>query len=164
MFDLFTVEAYYQNYNGKIAQFPIQDNDTNIISYTPVNLDKTVEFGFDFSTYFNVTDDWSIYFVTSFYNLKEETNFGNASVKQDQWSNYSVLQNDIVFLKDKSLSANLTLTWVGKNLQGLSISEDRLVSYLSISKTILNKKATISLLVSDLFNMHDFDVTNRYLN
>ena len=88
----------------------------------------------------------------------------NASVKQDQWSNYSVLQNDIVFLKDKSLSANLTLTWVGKNLQGLSISEDRLVSYLSISKTILNKKATISLLVSDLFNMHDFDVTNRYLN
>jgi hypothetical protein len=38
------------------------------------------------------------------------------------------------------------------------------VSYLSISKTISNKKATISLLVSDLFNMHDFDVTNRYLN
>jgi len=56
------------------------------------------------------------------------------------------------------------LTWAEKNLQSLSISEDRWVSYLSVSKTILKKKGTISLLVSDLFNMHDFDVTNRYLN
>ena len=56
------------------------------------------------------------------------------------------------------------MTWAEKNLQSLSISEDRWVSYLSVSKTILKKKGTISLLVSDLFNMHDFDVTNRYLN
>lgn len=164
LFDIFTVEAYYQNYEDEISEFPVQDNDTNIISYTPINLDTTVEFGFDFSTYFKVTDNWSIYFVTSFYNIKEETNFENASVKLDQWSNYSVLQNDFTFLKDKSLSVNLALTWVGKNLQGLSISEDRLVSYLSVSKTILKKKGIISLLVSDIFNMHDFDVKNRYLN
>lgn len=160
----FTVEAYYQNYDGNISELPIQNNETNIIFFTPVNLDKKIEFGFDFSAYFKATKDWSVYFVTSFYNIEEETNFGNGFVKQDQWSNYSELQNDITFLKDKSLTVNLTLTWAGKNLQGLSIVEDRLVSDLSISKTILKKKGIISLTISDLFNEQDYRVLNQYLN
>ncbi len=164
LFKSFTIEAYYQNHDGKISELPRQDNNTNIISFTPVNLDKTIEFGFDFITYFNVTKDWSVYFVTSFYNIEEETNFGNGFVKQDQWSNYSVLQNDFTLLKDKSLNISLTAYWVGKNLQGLSISEDRLVSELSISKSILKKRGLISLTAADLFNMQDFDVSNRYLN
>jgi len=164
LFDIFTIEAYYQNFDGEIYEFPLQNNDTNIISYTPINLDKKIDFGLDISTYFNVTDDWSLYFGTSFYNIKEETNFVNGFVKLEQRSIYSILQNDFSFLKDKSLSVNLALSWAGKNLQGLAISEDRLLSYLSISKTILKKKGTISLLVSDLFNLHDFDASNRYLN
>ncbi|MBN4070787.1 TonB-dependent receptor family protein, partial [Olleya sp. AH-315-F22] len=164
LFKFFTVEAYYQKYDGKIYEFPIQNNDTNIISYTPVNLDKTVDFGFDFEVYFNVTKDWSLYFGTSFYNIKEETNLGNGFVKQEQWSNYSSLQNDFTFLKDKSLSVYFVLDWVGKNLQGLATSEDRLVSYLSLSKTILKKKGIVSLTVSDLFNTQEFRASNRYLN
>jgi outer membrane receptor protein involved in Fe transport len=164
LFDIFTIEAYYDNYDGNISEIPRQNNDTNIIEYTSVNFDKTVEFGFDFSTYFNVTDNWSIYALTSFYNIEEETNFGNGFVKQDQWSNYSVLQNDITFLEDKSLNVNLALTWVGKNLQGLQTFEDRLVSELSISKTILNKKGIISLSVSDIFNDQDFNSSTDYLN
>jgi len=164
LFKFFTIEAYYQNFDGNISEFPIQNNDTNIISYTPVNLDKTIDFGFDFEVYFNVTKDWSLYFGNSFYNIEEETNFGEGFIKQSQWSNYSALQNNFTFLKDKSLNVNLTVYWAGKNLQGLAISEDRLVSYLSLSKTILEKKGVISLLVSDLFNTQEFRASNRYLN
>jgi len=164
LFEIFTVEAYYKNIDGNISEIPRQNNDTNIIEYTSVNFDKTVEFGFDFGAYFNVTDNWSIYAVTSFYNIEEETNFGNGFVKQDQWSNYSILQNDITFLEDKSLNATLTLTWVGKNLLGLQTVEDRLVSELSISKTILKKKGIISLSASDLFNFQDEKSLTRYLN
>lgn len=164
LFKNFTIEAYYQNYDGNISELPRQNNETNIIFFTPVNLDKTIEFGFDFSTNFNIIKDWSVYFVTSFYNIKEETNFGNGFVKKDQWSNYSVLSNNLSLLKDRSLTLNLSLTWVGKNLQGLSIVEDRLVSSFSISKSIWNKKAIISLTVNDLFNMQEYDILNRYLN
>ena len=56
LFNLFTVEAYYIRYDGNIVELPRQDNTTNIISFVPVNLDETVDFGFDFLTYFNVTD------------------------------------------------------------------------------------------------------------
>ncbi len=164
LFKILTVEAYYQNYDGNISELPRQNNETNIISFIPVNLDKTIEFGFDFSTNFNVTKDWSVYFVTSFYNIEEETNFGNGFIKQDQWSNYSELSNNLSLLKDKSLVANFSLTWGGKNLQGLSVVDDRLISSLSISKTIWNKKAIISLFASDLFNMQEYDVLNQYLN
>jgi len=44
----FTIEAYYMNYDGAINEIPRQDNTTNILAYTPVNFDKTVDFGFDF--------------------------------------------------------------------------------------------------------------------
>jgi len=162
--EIFTVEAYYQNLDNNISELPIQNNVTNIVSFTPVNLDKTIEFGFDFITYFDITDDWFVYFVTSFYNIEQETNFGNDFVNLDQWSNYSVLQNSFKLLKDKSLNATLTMYWVGKNLQDLSVVDDRLVSELSISKTIWNKKGIISLTASDLFNAQEYSTATNYLN
>jgi hypothetical protein len=160
----FTFETYYKNYDGAISEIPRQNNATNVIEYISVNFDTTVEFGFDFITNFDVTDRWSVYAVTSFYNLKEETDFGQGFVTQDQWSNYSVLQNDFTFLEDNSLNVNLALTWVGKNLQGFQIVEDRLFSELAVSKTVLNNKGVISLSVSDLFNTHDFDYSTQYQN
>jgi outer membrane receptor protein involved in Fe transport len=162
--DLLTIEAYYKNYDGAISEIPRQNNATNVIEYISVNFDKTVEYGFDFISYFNVTNRWSIYAVTSFYNMEEETDFGNGFVNQSQWSNYSVLQNDWSFLKDNSLNVTFTMTWVGKNLQGFQIVEDRLFSELAISKTILKKKGVLSLSVSDLFNMQDPNSNVRYQN
>lgn len=164
LFDSFTVEAYYQNYDGNIYEIPRQNNTTNIIEFTSVNFDKTVEFGFDVSTYFNITDNWFVYTVASLYNIEEEINFGDGFVNRSQWSLYGVLQNDFTFLKDKSLSANITLSWLGKNLLGLQTVRDRLFSDLSISKTILKKRAVISLAVSDLFNYQDEDLVVDYLN
>ena len=162
--DFFTFEAYYQNFDGAISEIPRQNNVTNIIEYISVNFDKTVEFGFDFITNFNVTERWSVYAVTSFYHLEEETNFGLGFVKQEQWSNYSVLQNDFTLLKDNSLNISFVLTWAGKNLQGFQTVEDRLISELAISKSVFKKKGIISLSVSDLFNMHDYDLSTNYQN
>ncbi|WP_040252783.1 TonB-dependent receptor domain-containing protein [Psychroserpens mesophilus] len=162
--DYFTFEAYYKNYDGAISEIPRQNNATNVIEYISVNFDKTVEFGFDFITNFNVTNRWSVYAVTSFYNFEEQTNFGLGFVKQDQWSNYSELQNSVTLLKDNSLNISCALTWVGKNLQGFQIVENRFFSELAISKTILKKQGTLSLSVSDIFNQHDFDLSTKYQN
>ncbi|WP_235989251.1 TonB-dependent receptor domain-containing protein [Psychroserpens algicola] len=165
LFDgLVTVGAYYQNFDGDISEIPRQNNTTNIIEYTSVNFDKTVEYGFDLELYHDITDNWSSYFVTSFYNREEETNFGNGFVTQTQWSNYSNLTNSFSLLKDKSLNVYFDVIWLGKNLQAFQTVEDRLFSQLAISKTILNKQGTISLSVNDVFNMHNFDVATRYQN
>ncbi|WP_299332976.1 outer membrane beta-barrel family protein [uncultured Psychroserpens sp.] len=161
---LITLRAYYQNFDGAISEIPRQNNDTNIIEYTSVNFDKTIEYGFDFELSYDLTDKWSTYFVTSFYNREEETDLGNGFVNQTQWSNYSNLTNSISFLEDNSLSVYFDLIWLGKNLQAFQNVEDRLFSQLAISKSVFNNKGTISLSVSDLFNMHNFDVVTQYQN
>lgn len=165
LFDgLLTLESYYKNVDGAISEIPRQNNQTNVIEFRSVNFDKTVEYGFDAYITFYPTEKWSTSFVTSFYNIEEETNFGNGFVTLDQWSNYSELTNSVSFLKDDSLNLLLDLVWVGKNIQAFQIVEDRLFSQLVISKSLWNKKASVSLTVSDIFNMHDFDVTTQYQN
>lgn len=161
--ETYFIEAYYSKKKNNIYELPLQDNNTNIVSWTPINFDKTIEYGFDFLTNFYVNDRWFVYAVTSFYNIKDQNDFGGEQVKKDRWSNYSVLQNDFTLLKDRSLNINLTMYWVGKNLQGLREVENRLISSLSISKSLWNKKASISLMFEDLFNTHDYDYKTKFL-
>lgn len=160
----FTLESYYKSYNNNIKEIPRQDNQNNTITYSAVNLDNTTEYGFDFSTYFDVNKNWSIYFVTSFFNMKDQGMFDGNPVSKQIWSNYSVLSNDFSLLKDRSLNANFTMTYVGKEVQGFQEVGHRLVSDFSISKSIFEKKGTITLAASDLFNTQDFDIRTRYLN
>lgn len=163
-FKRFTFESYYKIYDNNIYEIPRQDNQNNTVTYTVVNLDKTTEYGFDFITYFNVVDNWSVYFVTSFYNSKDEGMFDGNSVSKETWSNFSILSNDFTLLKDRSLNANFTLTYVGRSIQGFQEVGDRLVTDLSISKSIFKKKGIISLTAADLFNTQDYDIKTRYLN
>ncbi len=160
----FIVESYYINQKNKIYVMPLQDNETNILSYKPLNFDKTVEYGFDFIVNFYAAKDWTVYFLTSFYNIETQAIFENIEVKQNQWSNYSILQNNFTFLKDRSLNVNFTVYYVGKNIQGFRSVEDRWVSSLSISKSIMSKRAIISLTAEDLFNAQDYKDSSRYLN
>lgn len=162
--NIFTIEAYYKKSDNNIFELPRQDNTNNILTYTPVNINKTREYGFDFLVFFNMTERWSVYFVTSFYNTKDEDVFDGLPVSRSQWSNYTQTNHNFTLLKDRSLSANLNVVYAGKNTQSFTQSEALLFSELSVSKSILKKKGTLSLAVSDLFNAQDFNTKIRYLN
>lgn len=160
----YTIEAYYKSSSDNIFELPLQDNIKNTITYTPTNLKKTIDYGLDFTTYFNLTEQWSAHFVTSFFNIKDSGKIDGVDYQKDLWANYSSLSNDLTLLKDRSLSANFSLIYLSKNVNGFRELKDLLFSNLSISKTILNKKATVSLLVSDLFNTQIFKMRSRYLD
>jgi len=160
----FIIEAYYINKDGAIHELPRQNNDTNIIAYVPANLDKTVDFGFDFWVFYDITDWWNGYAVTSFFNITEETSFNDGLVSLNQWSNYTELVNNFSLLEDNSLNIYFSVTYGSTNLQGLALVDTRIISDLSISKTILNDKGALSLSISDLFNEQDYFTTVEYLN
>lgn len=149
---------------NNINELPIQNNETNIITYTPANIGKTTALGFSYESYFTVFDKLSLYFGTEVYNTIEKTQIENQAIKLDQWSNYTYLIGDISFLKDNSLSTSFSLTYSSKNLQGLIISKGQLFSDIAISKTIWNKKGTVSLIASDLFNKADYNTVTNYFN
>lgn len=164
LFGNYTIEAYYKTSKNNSFELPRQNNEESILTYIPVNLDETVEFGFDFATYFNVLENWSVYFVTSFYNMEDSGNFDGNKISLNQWSNFTQMSHDFTFLKDQSLSANLSLTYVTKNLQYLNIIDEMLFTDISISKTILKKQGVISLSASGLFNTQNYNINTRYLN
>ncbi|WP_232827322.1 outer membrane beta-barrel family protein [Winogradskyella aurantiaca] len=160
----FTAQSYYSYRKGDIQELPRQNNNTNIIAYIPANLDKTVEYGFDLWVDFYLTDRWSVFALTSFFNITEETQINDDFVSLSQWTNYSQLSNTLSLLKDNSLNINFNLTYASKSLQGLSLVSARLYSDLSISKSLWDDRAVITLSMEDLFNEQDVLVTTEYLN
>lgn len=161
---VYTIEGYYQTSDNNIFELTLQDNVNNRVTYTPLNLKTTVEYGLDFITYFNVIENWSVYFVTSFFNTKGKGTIDGAEYETDLWSNYSTISNDFTFLKDRSLNANFMVAYLSKSINGFTEIKDVLFSNLSVSKSILKNKASVSLTVSDLFNKQDFNFKSRYLN
>lgn len=160
----YNIELYYKETKSNIFELPLQNNTDNIIVYSPVNLSKTRELGLDFTTSFDLKDNWSVYLYTSVYNIQDETILNNTFVKRDQWTNYTNLSNSLSFLKDKSLTIDFGLTYISKNQSGFRSIATRLASDLSVKKKIFNNKGTLSLAVNDLFNMQDFEITSKYAN
>jgi hypothetical protein len=160
----FTVEAYYMNYDGNILELPRQDNVTNILAYTPTNLDNMVDYGFDFIVEYLITNRWFFYGVTSFYNISQEDQLPQGPVSLERWSNLTILQNNLRLLKDNSLLVGFNLTYANTNLQNLALIDTRWISSLTVTKSVFNKRGTISLAIEDLFNEQDFLQQNRYLD
>ncbi len=160
----YTFEVYYAESAGNIFELPIQDNINNIISYTPVNLSKTKEFGIDFLTYTDITERWTMSLLSSVYYTKDQGSLNNLEVEKDKWANYSEMTNRISFLKDRSLTTDFILTYISANVQGFQTVDPRVLTELSMSKTILKSKGILSLSVSDLFNDHDFFVRTKFLD
>ena len=161
---LFNIEPYYQTSHNNIVELTLQDNSNNRITYTPYNVKKTVEYGLEFMSNFNIIDDWSVSFFTILYNTEDKGTIDGAELQRSQWSNYTSLNNNITMLKDRSLNANLSLTYMSKSLVGFMEVGEVLFSNLTVSKSILKNKASVSLVISDLFNMQDFEFKSRYLN
>jgi len=118
----------------------------------------------DLEANFYVIDKWFVYIGTSFYNYKDNATLFNNTINRDRWANYSVLSNDISFLKDNSLTANFTLTYIGKNVLGLQVVNTRWASDLSFRKKVFKGKGVFSLSFSDLFNTQDFFISTQFLN
>ena len=158
-------EFYYIKRKNNITELPIQDNLTNIITYTPINFDSTDEFGFDYTVSFSPLEDWSVFLVTSLYYTKDQIGWVNGeNVVQDIWANYSQLSNNFSFLKDKSLTVDLSFYYVSENVQGLQRVDPLLFSEIMIKKTAFKGKGVFSLGLEDLFNEQDFLVTTRFLD
>lgn len=161
--DRFYIQSYYKYIDDSFMELPLQDNSNNLLIYTPTNISSTIEYGFDFITFFDLMPRWNVYFVTSVYNLEEEAIINGSLLNRDRWSNYTELSNSLSFLKDNSLSANLSLIFMSKNQQGFQVVNGRLFSELSIKKTIFKERAALTLTAGDLFNKQDFTITTKYL-
>ncbi|EDP96782.1 outer membrane beta-barrel family protein [Kordia algicida OT-1] len=162
--DKFYIDAYYTYDKAAIYELTLQDNDNDVIQYISSNVENNVNYGLDFLTYFSVVDNWNVSVFTSIFNLEDTFTLDNVSVSQKKWSNYTSIDNNFTFLKDQSLTANLSFLYISSTIQGLSEVSNRSLVNLSLRKTLWNKKVTLSLSLNDIFNGQEFTNTTRYFN
>ncbi|MEM6720333.1 MAG: outer membrane beta-barrel family protein [Bacteroidota bacterium] len=163
--DKFFIEAYYAYDKAAIFELTLQDNDNDVLQYVASNIQRSIDYGLDFVTYFPVSATWDVSFVSSVFNIGDTFILGNnEQTTQQKWSLYTSLDNNFTFLKDQSLTANLSFLYVSPNIQGLSEVSGRNLVNLSLRKTLWNKKATVSLTLNDILNGQEFTKLTQFVN
>ncbi len=161
----FTFEVYYRTITNPFAELSFQDNTNNQIKYVASNLSEETDYGFDFSTYTQLTKGWTTYAVTSVFH--DEAKFvdieNNNSIETNEtWSFYGNWTNYFSFLKDQSLSADLSILYISSIIYGNGEASSRSQVDFGLKKTFNKGKGTLSLRASDIFLTSDFSVKNKY--
>ena len=163
----YTFEAYFRYEDNPTLEITLQDNTENILKIINTNIDRNISYGLDFTTYTNITNNWNLYVLSSLFfeeNQFYATDLGNALVMNNQWSFYSQIINYFSFLKDKSLTADVSYLYISPIVQGPSNVSSRHGLDINFRKMLWNNKASLSVGVSDIFNTQNFTQTNKFLN
>ncbi|MDD7885807.1 outer membrane beta-barrel protein [Flavivirga sp. 57AJ16] len=163
----YTLELYYRNENNPTLEIVFQDNDAAVLKYINTNIDRSISYGLDFTTYTKLTDHWSLYVLSSLFYYDNQffaLESNNEITTNDKWSLYGQIINYFSFLKDKSLTADLSFLYISPLAEGPSIISNRSGLDINLRKTFWNNRASLSIGVKDIFNTQNFTQTTKYLN
>ncbi|WP_434037204.1 outer membrane beta-barrel protein [Formosa sp. 4Alg 33] len=163
----YTFELYYRYEKDPTSELVFQDNSSNEIVYKPTNMEKSIDYGFDFLTFKPITGFWSVYFVNSIFHTRDyftAAQSGNSTEYNETWSVYSNMMNFFTFLEDRSLSGEISVLYMAPMINGSSDVTSRTQVDLGVKKSFNNGKWVASLKASDIFRTTDFTVKNKYLN
>ncbi len=163
----YTFELYYRYENNPSLEIVFQENNSNILKYINTNIDHSITYGLDFITYTKIAPRWYLYGLASvfyydnkFYALESN----NELISNNKWSLYSQINNYFSFLKDESLTLDLSYTYISPIADGANITSERLELNVNIKKTFWEGKASLNLGMEDIFNTQNFSSTTKYLN
>ncbi|AUP77282.1 TonB-dependent receptor domain-containing protein [Flavivirga eckloniae] len=163
----YTFEAYYHYEDAPTLVIVFQDNDDNILKYVNTNIDRSISYGLDFTTYTKLSNHWNLYVLLSLFHYDNQffaLESGNEIETNNKWSVYGQITNYFSFLKDKSLTADISFTYISPIVDGPSIVSTRYGLDIDVKKIFWNNRASLSLGATDIFNTQNFTQTTKYLN
>ncbi len=163
----YNFDIYYSFVSYYITEINFQNNNTNTLRYSFVNIPKNTDYGFSFNTNQNISDRWNFYTQHNvYYNEDRFTALENNNqlVKNSIWGYYGFISTSYQLLKDKSLSAELSFYMVTDGIQGsLTIEGNEDLSF-GVTKKLFNERAKLSVQVSDILKSQIVKVSTDYLN
>ncbi len=159
----YTIELFYKTKKNGLGELIFQDNDLRLLRFISSNLKRSTSYGIDLSISKDFTDFWNCYLLASFFD--DKTTFENLGtdilVKKQLFSWFVRTSNGFTFLKDRSLTADMTFYYTGPLLsQNARFDGFGALNFL-FRKTFWNKKASISIGVDDIFNQgNQFNIRN----
>ena len=163
----YTFEAYYRYESDPAIEIIFQDNNNNILKYINTNIDRSISYGLDFTTFTPIISNWDLYVLSSAFYYDNQffaIESNNQLFNTKQWSLYAQIVNYLSLLKDKSLTAEVSYLYISPLVEGASNYSERSSFDINFRKTLWNNRASVSLGVSDLFNTLNFSQTTKYLN
>ena len=163
----YTFEIYYRYENDPSIQIVFQDNENNFIKYLNTNIDRSISYGLDLSSYIQIQNRWNLYAESSIFYYENQfyaLESSNELFSTDKWSVLFRFSNNITFLKDKSLLADISYLYISPYAQGPLIVGKRSSLDISLSKTLWDNKASVSMGIIDVFNTKNFSTSTKYLN
>jgi len=161
----YTFEAYYRYENNPTIELTEQDNANNQVKRVSVNTDRAISYGLDFTTYTQIQPNWNLYATSSVFYYEDQyfsLENKNETLTNEQWSFYTQIINYFSFLEDKSLTADISYLYISSIIQGPVDSSSRSGLDINFRKTFWNKKASVSIGYTDIFNSQNFTQTTKY--
>ncbi|WP_170309869.1 outer membrane beta-barrel protein [Seonamhaeicola maritimus] len=163
----YTFELYYRNENNPSLQITVQDNEKGELIYKNTNISQSISYGLDCSVYKDILPNWYIYADASiFYYENEFFNIENNNelLKIDKWSLYTQINNYFNFLKDNSLTLDVSYFYVSPVVDGPGESTYLSSLNINLKKTFWDNRASLNMGVQDIFNNLNFTEKIKYQN
>ena len=163
----YTFEAYYRYESNPAIEILFQDNEENLLKYINTNIDRSISYGLDFTTYTPVIKNWDLYALSSIFYYDNQffaIESDNELFNTEQWSFYAQIVNYLSFLKDKSLTSEISYLYISSVADGTSNISERSSLDINFRKALWNNRASLSVGVTDIFNSQNFSQTTKYLN
>ncbi len=162
----YTFEIFYKNEKNLNQVQVFQDNATNLLRFIHRNLISDISYGFDVIVNKDITRFWDAYLIFSCYNRKDtfsDLETGQA-IQNGLWSWFLQTSSNLNLLKDNSLYAYVDFVYYSPTVNGNSKQRASGQLGITLRKTLWNKKASISLGISDIFNQSNIFTTRKYLD
>ncbi len=163
----FTFELYYRYENNPTLQVVFQDNENNLIKYSNTNIDRSITYGLDFTTYTKLDKRWNLYLLSSIFFYDNQffaIESNNQLYNNKKWSLYANVINYFNLLTDKSLDLEVSFLYISSVYDGPKALSAISGLNLNLRKSILQNKVALSIGVQDAFNSLNVSSTTRYLN
>ncbi len=162
----YTLEFIYDNTANKLSKLVFQDNEANLLRYISSNLESSYSYGLDFTFNKDITNFWNSYVLATYFFKKDGfidlTSGQLLENSQGTWI-LNTYQSFTV-LKDKSLFIDLNFFYRSPIVNGNNRIDEISRLGLTFRKNFWNKKASISLGVTDIFNQGNVFSTRQFLD
>lgn len=160
----YTFELFYRYHRNRISMLTFQDNESKLLRFITDNLDRELAYGLDFIYRKEILRSWDTYLLTSYFHASERFTDRDTQMKMENslWTLLLQFNNNFTFLEDRSLTANLSFTYVSPIIDGNSKQEAYKLWEFALKKNIWGKKANISLTLNDVFNELKLRTTRNY--
>ena len=155
----YMLSVNYSRVNDVITQVLLPDPTKKALFQTNTNLAKNINYGANLNVPIKLAKWWDINNnLNIFYLSFEEQNLGGISLKTGKTSYQYKVQN--TFVISKGFTAELGGSYESPLDYGTLSIENRYSIDMGLSKSLFNKKASLKIALSDVFNTDETNLTS----